>query len=371
MDEHKANMIHSWVENQSANENSVFLTQFKQASDSGDENSDKHKVIVHQEHQSEVQTPTSRTKPKPPPPPPRRTPPRETTPAPLTPPALPVPMIEDAEIIEVQELKDPVATSEISCQVDEMELKANLPEPGPHPLRILSEENLTIVSSFAGSSEKLADLDELRNDEIDPSKLSFFQVPDFKIQEANQDIIAQTFKDFKTMHQTQAQPQLQACSSFQDPRYDIKENQNLKTFSSTSSSSCSSNNNLLALPGGANPTIPKCELITPQKQFLLLSQSLRHPDGSSNPELNVVQGEKVLESEAKRSPGNGKSDTEGNYLPTFYDKSFLAELLTAILDNSVGVKFDFSKISALGNCNYEKIRISKPLKFVKNTFRGS
>ena len=129
MDEHKANMIHSWVENQSANENSVFLTQFKQASDSGDENSDKHKVIVHQEHQSEVQTPTSRTKPKPPPPPPRRTPPRETAPAPLTPPAPLVPMIEDAEIIEVQELKDPVATSEMSCQVDEMELKANLPEP--------------------------------------------------------------------------------------------------------------------------------------------------------------------------------------------------------------------------------------------------
>ena len=64
------------------------------------------------------------------------------------------------------------------------------------------------------------------------------------------------------------------------------------------------------MPGGANPTIPKCELITPQKQFLLLSQSLRHPDGSSNPELNVVQGEKVMESEAKRSPGNGKSDTE-------------------------------------------------------------
>ena len=54
-----------------------------------------------------------------------------------------------------------------------------------------------------------------------------------------------------------------------------------------------------------------------------------------------------MESEAKRSPGNGKSDTEGNYLRTFYDKSFLAELLTAILDNSVGVKFEFSKISAL------------------------
>ena len=36
--------------------------------------------------------------------------------------------------------------------------------------------------------------------------------------------------------------------------------------------------------------------ITPQKQFMLLAQSLRHPDGSSNPELNVIDMK-------KRSPG--------------------------------------------------------------------
>ena len=44
-----------------------------------------------------------------------------------------------------------------------------------HPLRVLSEENLTVVSSFAGSSNNLVD----GNDFADPSKLSFFKVPDF------------------------------------------------------------------------------------------------------------------------------------------------------------------------------------------------
>merc|ERR1712012_1489018 len=39
--------------------------------------------------------------------------------------------------------------------------------------------------------------------------------------------------------------------------------------------------------------------ITPQKQFLLLSQSLRHPDGSSDPDLT-----------SKRSPGNGQSSSD-------------------------------------------------------------
>ena len=250
---------------------------------------------------------------------PRRTPPRETTNSRVEASSNTIPhaKIDDTEIndeIHESSNKEPVATFEMSCQVNEQELKCNLPDPGPHPLRVLSEENLTIVSSFAGSTEKLEDVieSELRNDEIDPSKLSFFKVPDFNADfnpaaHVNEDTIAQTFKDFEAMHNNVGvvnKPEKALIERFQDPRYDrVKENQNhLKTFS-------------------------KCEVITPQKQFLLLSQSLRHPDGSSNPELNVVQGEREIKGHRadatqviERSPGNGKSDTEqednGNHIVT-------------------------------------------------------
>lgn len=375
MDEHKANMIHTWVEKQSTNENnSVFLTQFKQvAEEDSDENnisavdahSAQHKAIIHHQQQQHDQedlvvvheVTTKVVKPKPPPPPPRRTPPRETT---------IVPMIDDetapatTEIIEDTTIQDEaisghnitkdqnttlasteggglVSTSEMSCQVSEQELKNNfLPEePGHHPLRILSEENLSIVSSFAGSRDKLDvdNDDELRNDEIDPSKLSFFQVPDFNPSVVHEETIAQTFKDFETMHNNYKPPS--PLEQFQDPRYanlfkdehhhhqlhphfpQQQQNQkkNLTTFNSNFYSSISNNTSSYS---------NKCEMITPQKQFLLLSQSLRHPDGSSNPELNVAvqQGEKVVEttviaagaaSDEKRSPGNGKSDSEQDF----------------------------------------------------------
>ena len=88
MDEHKANMIHTWVEKQSTNENnSVFLTQFKQvAEEDSDENnisavdahSAQHKAIIHHHQQQNDQedlvvvheVTTKVVKPKPPPPPP-------------------------------------------------------------------------------------------------------------------------------------------------------------------------------------------------------------------------------------------------------------------------------------------------------------
>ena len=44
-----------------------------------------------------------------------------------------------------------------------------------HPLRILSEENLTVISSFAGGSA--GDLrGEGDHEDVDPSTLSFFEV---------------------------------------------------------------------------------------------------------------------------------------------------------------------------------------------------
>ena len=48
---------------------------------------------------------------------------------------------------------------------------------------------------------------------------------------------------------------------------------------------------------------PVEEPLTPQKQFLLLSQTLRRPDGSSNPDIDLVPP-------AKRSPGSGQSSSD-------------------------------------------------------------
>ena len=48
-----------------------------------------------------------------------------------------------------------------------------------HPLRILSEENLTVVSTFVADVNDLESIDD--EVECDPSKLSFFEVPEFTI----------------------------------------------------------------------------------------------------------------------------------------------------------------------------------------------
>lgn len=272
MDVHKASMINNWVETQSVNGESVFLTQFKQVeSDESVNVENNHKVIVHHE---------PKAKPKPPPPPPRRTPPRESSSSSLVL-NIPetIPMIDEAEIIEVHEEMTNVPTSEMSCQVDEQDLREEsfVIPAGPHPLRILSEENLTIVSSFAGSLNELPnEEDELRNDEVDPSKLSFFKVPDFSHIGMETDRIMQTFKEFEEMHNSKNNNDTAVVEQVQDHYFDVKHN-NCKT-----------------------------ELMTPQKQFLLLSQSLRHPDGSSNPELNFMMAEKI----PQRSPGNGRSSSD-------------------------------------------------------------
>ena len=79
----------------------------------------------------------------------------------------------------------------MSTHQHEMSTQANKDEvidcvdfpPQPHPLRILSEENLTIVSSFAGSLNELPNSDD---EKVDASKLSFFQVPDFATIDGNE-----------------------------------------------------------------------------------------------------------------------------------------------------------------------------------------
>lgn len=276
MDEHKASMINNWVERQTTSDsNQVFMTQFKQVES---DESIKEKAIVH------LEQPVKKIKP---PPPPRRTPPRETSSSLVTALSDSIPMIDDAEVVQVEQEQNNVATAEMSCQVNELELSKNhVMPPEPHPLRILSEENLTIVSSFAGSLNELPGSED--DEKIDASKLSFFQVPDFAALEKDNDRIKQTFQDFEDLqnnknNSNESEPDLKSC--YQDPRFKMdSSDEKLHTFSQ-----------------------PKLELITPQKQFLILSQSLRHPDGSSNPELNVISNS---EKPMQRSPGNGRSSSD-------------------------------------------------------------
>ena len=261
LDQQKANMINNWVETQSQ-DNQVFMTQFKQAAD------------------NELMQ-----KPKPPPPPPRRTPPRESNPElrlsqdPIQSSFKPnqeLNQLQDNPILPssprvVNFVQDPVNPLQATISQDEALVSRQAHHVNPieppvldcmnnpmsaevdnHPLRILSEENLTIVSSFAGSTH---DLNQSDDDKVDVSKLSFFQVPDFSSssQMTNENIL-QTFKDFEQL---------------QNQKNDLE----MK--------------------------------LTPQKNFQLLSEHLRHPDGSSNPELNHV-----VEQKGERSPGNGRSSSD-------------------------------------------------------------
>ena len=370
MDEQKASMINNWVEKQSVkgtdNESStVFLTQFKQVEDLSDEiycetggevvantsrvhpttttsssnNGQQCQVIVHQEQE---------TKPKskqPPPPPPRRTTPPRTAageqPSLVTGLSESIPMIDDHPelITQVQNNETSVKIStEISCQVDEMDLGNCEFPPQPHPLRILSEENLTIVSSFAGSLNELPNSDD--DEKVDASRLSFFKVPDFGANE-NDCRIEQTFKDFEELQNNKNNEIFeQPVTSYEDPRFkqDNISGEKLKTFSSKTEL------NQQTVP--SPKLLSKTELITPQKQFLLLSQSLRHPDGSSNPELNImniVENKQLpVAPQQQRSPGNGRSSSDmendnkiDNYCPDTTQESI--EIVEASSPNNNSV----------------------------------
>ena len=304
LDQQKANMINNWVETQSTSQdsNQVFMTQFKQASDN-----------EHLQHQQ--------SKPKPPPPPPRRTPPRESNPDlrlsqdPIMQssfkPNQGLNQLQDSPVMQssprvVNFVQDPVnqlqSQDELSVsgqahhvhlrEAPEMDIMNNpmnhQNDLDNHPLRILSEENLTIVSSFAGSTH---DLNQSDDDKVDVSKLSFFQVPDFSSSQMTNENILQTFKDFEQL---------------QNQKNDLEMN----------------------------------EKMTPQKNFQLLSEHLRHPDGSSNPELNHVVEQKMDE-KAERSPGNGRSSSDQEN-----DNSIEASVKNSENNNPAPSELDMSKKSS-------------------------
>jgi hypothetical protein len=347
MDEHKVNMIHCWVENTSNEQDTgnpdgtVFrvLTQFKTAD--SDESSSEHKVVqVHCSEEGSHANPTEINdellmpkKKQPPPPPPRRTPPRETKDT------------VDGELSHVvnceekivpldcentNEVTDSncelVATTDMSCQVSEEEICRSTgfhvyhdesAEFGSdrHPLRILSEENLTVVSSFAGSVQKLDEDGDGDFELEDPSRLSFFGVPDFSQidQHSNwncngEDIISKKFQLLAQM-QKQSEQRNAAEDLFNNP--DLSKNECKEILLTFPRNPVKSRHETPAddipKPEIAMTSTPDqdFEAMTPQKNFFLLSQSLRHPDGSSNPELNIQP-----ENKTQRSPGNGRSGSE-------------------------------------------------------------
>jgi len=185
-------------------------------------------------------------------------------------------------------------------------------------------------------------------EECDPSKFSFFEVPEFtSINDCPDDQYFETRlrelvrmtcppdkgevppvdkakeeadDDAVNLEKATAEP---PSKSFSDPRF-LREgsSQTLSTFGQTDRgtlSDCQMDQSPESQPDNSQmlmmdrspidcqmsspsplPSPPGDEPLTPQKQFLLLSHTLRHPDGSSNPDL----------SDMKRSPGNGQSSSD-------------------------------------------------------------
>ncbi|XP_040570615.1 uncharacterized protein [Lepeophtheirus salmonis] len=177
-----------------------------------------------------------------------------------------------------------------------------------HPLRILSEENLTIVSSFGGSLNDIPRPED--EEEIEEKRL---------LEEYNK--VMETF-----LINSNEQHKLMEFSEIKDiDRFYGNLNNNNNSLNNTNHHSSvtqvlfNNNNDNYSNNTENNINIKNNQdLLSPQKQFKLLGQSLRHPDGSSNPELNNEQhtisdlyNNNNSDSNGKeRSPGNGQSDPE-------------------------------------------------------------
>ena len=278
----RAAMVSRWVENQSLQDQEaeveakaeakteakteakpLFMTQFKTAdSDSGSEGVAR-KVA--------------------PPPPPRRTPPRAQRPQ--SPEPLQEPGLEVREFVEASRGPESKEASRVpeSGQIVEANM-CQTEEASLHPLRVLSEENLTVVSTFVAD---VGDLEAAEDEQLDPSQFSFFSVPDFANNngasgdyfQARLRALARIGEDTVNgnVEAVEAAPApggdedtkdgvTAAASSFSDPRFLYGSYREMATFS-------------------AEARAEDTEAMTPQKQFLLLSQSLRTPDGSSDPDL--------------------------------------------------------------------------------------
>ena len=275
-------------------------------------------------------------------PPPRTTPPRELrevegtdSPEPLKEPG----SLEDI-FLQCQRLVKTLSHTEGSVneprkpKTQELKMQGaenfNPTDPMRHPLRILSEENLTIVSTFVADVNDLESMED-NEEECDPSKFSFFEVPEFTSRSdcTDADYFESRLRELsrlagpeKEVLETQKKQEAQEPpinKLFSDPRFPQSGSyQTLSTFSQaerspvsdcpmdrTPESHADSQDIMDRSPADCvmdspSPLPSPGEPLTPQKQFLLLSHSLRHPDGSSNPDL----------AQTKRSPGNGQSSSD-------------------------------------------------------------
>ena len=153
-----------------------------------------------------------------------------------------------------------------------------------HPLRILSEENLTVVSTFVADLNDLDDPDD-DDDDCSVSKLSFFEVPDLReedLQISDDKYFETRLRELTRMTETKKrEPSPVQPNLFTDPRFkDVDTKDGLSTFNPSSEKAPTKE-----VESGPE-TIP--EVMSPQRQFLLLNQTLRRPDGSSNPDMDLV-----------------------------------------------------------------------------------
>ena len=316
MDSQKAQMINSWVENQSnpddINQNQQggrvgskesleyahdvsrvqnatntvihpnnqpslpefkVLTQFKTIDTSDDggvssiiscDNQDEVKVQIHQAQEpittggespacmsyleSDLGNMKNKTsnKPTPPPPPPRKTsprtfiqdkrvsdsPPNDCEELKISREERKINIGTDDDEFKLKEEKDLTCTDETaknnkdSISNEEMQRKTRARKPSAqnmlfsvqrqsyhedelldnHPLRVLSESNLTVVSSFGGSLNNVNVEDEADNGEQIDANLSFFKLPELpqgnlnKNFAFNDNVIDQRFKEFEILH---------------------------------------------------------------------------------------------------------------------------------------------------------------------------
>ena len=301
----KADMVSKWLVGQSyqhldwpVDDNGpLFLTKFKT-----EENEDVEETVA---------CLPAREKRKPPRPPVRKTPPRIKEEVTISESLEPLqdPSQSSLEPVTVSQTDNCPAslTKATNCQVQisnsspgfaPLDTEAAI---GDHPLRILSEENLTVVSTFVADVNDLGDIDD-NDDEIDPSQFSFFTVPDFYKDSSDENPCNRYFESslktfentndniYRSKETTASENQIQhsdfvtkiddTSPTLSDPRYLFANYKEMSSFCSNSQPQAS--------PG-------LTETVSAETQFLMLSQSLRQTQETEKLDTSLNDSPSSLE----------------------------------------------------------------------------
>ena len=300
----RADMVSKWLVGQSYQDldwptdekEPLFLTKFKTEED---DLVDKTIASV-----------SVREKRKPPKPPVRMTPPRvkeevvvSDSPEPLQDPSQSV--VESVRL-STSDNYPPSQTIAANCHQAEISnsstgfVALDIGAPlGDHPLRILSEENLTVVSTFVADVNDLGDVDD-DDEEIDPSQFSFFSVPDFSKDNNDENLCNKYFESslstfentndniYRGKEKTANEKQIQhsdfvtkideSSSALTDPRYLFANYKEMSSFCSQPQTS---------------PELS--ETVSPETQFLMLSQSLRQTQETEKLDISLHDNSSSLE----------------------------------------------------------------------------